>query len=312
MEELKALYLGRLMRMEVTLPPPGYHYRNFVAWQEQLVRGPRGRQLEEFWSSQLTNAPLLNVPTDRPRPPQRTFRGATSGFELSAEVTARLKSILRAEQSTLFSVLLAGFQVVLGKWSQQEDFLVATRVASRSRSEFERVVGCFTNTLPLRADLSGNPSFRELVQRVGRTVAQTLEHQDYPFSLLADKFPITRNRGPLCDVAFILQKPFKAGTEPAFQQNSGFGIRSQASTGALYALGEIRVDILPVELPVTRYDLELEMHEATDTLNGWIRYNSDLFNAETVQRLLKHFEAVLEEVTQNPDRAFDAIRAAFA
>lgn len=308
MEELKQLYLGRMLGLDVNLPVPACHYRDFIAWQDQLVRGPQGRPLEDFWGKRLERPPPpLALPTDRPRSGIRTFRGATSAFEFGPELGGRIKALMRTEQATLFSVLLAGLQVVLAKWSGQEDFFVGTRVAGRSRSEFEPVVGCFTNTLPLRANLSGKPTFRELVQRAGRTVAETLQHQDYPFSLLTQRHAITRPGAPLCDVCFVLQKPHRAGSEPDFNPGASFGVRSQASTGVLFALGEVRVEILPVELPVARYDLELEMLDTGEALSGWMRYSVDLFDAATVDRLMAEFEAVLEAATAEPDRRLSAL-----
>jgi hypothetical protein len=311
MEDLKHLYAGRMLRMDVSLPPATCHYRDFIAWQDQLVRGPQGRQLEDFWSQRLERPPRpLALPTDRPRPAVRTFRGATTAFEFGPELTGRIKSLMRTEQTTLFSVLLAGWQAVLAKWSGQEDFFVATRVAGRSRSEFEGVVGCFANTLPLRADLSGNPTFRKLVQRAGRTVAETLQHQDYPFSLLTQRHAVTRPGVPLCDVCFVLQKPHRAGSEPAFNPGASFGVRSQASTGVLFELGELRVEILPVELPVARYDLELEMLDTGEVLSGWMRYSVDLFDAATVERMMEEFAAVLEAATAEPNGRVSALIAA--
>jgi hypothetical protein len=311
MEDLKQLYASRMLRMECNLPSPTCHYRDFIAWQDQLVRGPQGRQLEDFWGRRLERPPPpLALPTDRPRPAVRTFRGATSAFEFGPELTGRIKSLMRAEQTTLFAVLLAGWQATLAKWSGQEDFFVATRVAGRSRSAFEPVVGCFANTLPLRADLSGDPTFRQLVQRAGRTVAETLQHQDYPFALLTERHAITRPGAPLCDVCFVLQKPHRAGSEPGYNPGASFGVRSQASTGVLFALGEVRVEILPVELPVARYDLELEMLDTGEALSGWMRYSVDLFDAATVERMMEEFAAVLEAATAEPNGRLRALTAA--
>ncbi|HEY3787439.1 MAG TPA: SDR family NAD(P)-dependent oxidoreductase, partial [Urbifossiella sp.] len=177
------ILLGESGRLEsAPRKPRSAGYWEFVRWQNALLSSPAGEEMGQWWEDELKGvAPVLEVPSDRPRPPRFTYRGGSVPCRLDADLTSRLRLLAAAEGATLYTVLLAGFQALLGKHTGREEFLVGSPFAGRSRREFEEVVGCFINFLPLRADLTGDPTVRELIRRVSTTVLGAFEHQDYPF-----------------------------------------------------------------------------------------------------------------------------------
>src|SRR5262249_13253223 len=153
-----------------TLPPLSCRYSDFVSWQEQMLAGPRGEKLWNFWQNQLRGPlPVLDLPTDRPRPPLQTYSGASYPFQFDAGLTDRLKALARSEQTTLFALLLAAFQVLLSRYTGQEDLLVGSLAAGRTRPEFDGLFGLLSNPIPLRAQLSGNLTFRALLAQARNT-----------------------------------------------------------------------------------------------------------------------------------------------
>jgi hypothetical protein len=208
MAELQALYPAECDGRPAALPAPAKQYRDFVRWQAELLAGPEGERLWEYWERRLAGAPrVLDLPTDRPRPPAFSWGGGALLWTLGADLVRRLKALAASVGTTLYTVLLAAFQVQLGRYTGREDFLVGCPFAGRSRPEFQDVVGYFINMLPLRADLSGDPPFAALLRRVGATVLDALEHQDYPFALLVERLSVERDpsRAPLVQVSFTLE-----------------------------------------------------------------------------------------------------------
>jgi amino acid adenylation domain-containing protein len=202
-----------------------------------------------------------------------------------------------SEATTLYSVLLAAFQVQLGRYSGQEDFLVGCPFAGRSRPGFEDVIGYFINMLPLRADLSGDPPFRGLLRRVGATVLDALQHQDYPFSLLVERLVLERDpsRAPLVQVSFTQEKAHRS-------QQLGAWRFFLPQSGATLTVGDLQVEQYYVEQHSSQSDLEMAFEEGDGTVEGMLRYNKDLFDAETVRRMVGHFLMILDGIADDPDR----------
>ncbi|HZT82161.1 MAG TPA: amino acid adenylation domain-containing protein, partial [Gemmataceae bacterium] len=297
-EEMQALYPAERDGKPAALPPPAKHYRDFVCWQAEMLAGPEGERLWEYWQKQLAGAPtVLDLPTDRPRPPVFSRRGGAAPWRIRLGLARRLKALAAAEGVTLFTVLLAAFQVLLGRWTGQEDFLVGSPFAGRNRPGFEGVIGYFINLLPLRADLSGDPTFRALLGRVGPTVLDALQHQDYPFALLVERLNVPRDlsRAPLVQVSFTLEKAHRS-------QELGAWRFFLPPSGAKLTVGGLQVEQYYVEQRVSQADLEMVFEEGDDTLEGMLRYNSDLFEPETVRRMVGHFLTLLEGVADDPDR----------
>ena len=286
-EELRALYEAARSGQTASLPATR-QYTDFVRWQRGLLAGPAGDRLWDYWQRKLSgDLPLLALPTDRPRPRVQTYRGALCDFTLDERLSARLRDLARAEGATPYATLLAAFAALLARYTGQDDLLIGTPMAGRGRADFERTVGYLVNVLPLRADLAGEPSFRELLRRMRDTVLEALDHQDFPFSLLVERLVPTRDpgRSPLVELLFIWYR-----------------------SALLEASGGEASSVMAWEQRGAPYDLMLLMTEANDRLLGRFQYNADLFEAATMARLAEHFRRLLESVVADPDRPVSAAR----
>lgn len=296
LNELGVLYSAEKAARPAALPPLDLQYTDFVRWQAEMLASSAGERLWDYWRKQLAGAlSVLALPTDRPRPPIQMFRGAQHAFTLNDELARRLKALAKAEGATLYMVLLAAFELLLYYHTGQEDILVASPMAGRSRAEFEGIVGFFANPVVLRANLSGNPTFRAFLGQVRQTVLAALEHQDYPTLRLMQRLrpPRDLDRPPLCQAMFVLDKPHRVTEQavPAF---------ARGETGLRMNLGGIVMETIPLERRAATLDLVLLIIEATGSLSASIRFNTDLFDAATIARMAGHFHALLESVIRDP------------
>jgi hypothetical protein len=304
LEDFQALFLSRLAGLAPTLPPLAAHYRDFIRSQEEYLQGPAGERDWQYWKQQLA-PPLsgLELPTDRPRPETPTYRGAVLRLQLDAELTKQLREVARKEQTTLFAVLLAGFQILMGRLSGQDDVVVGTRTSGRSRQEFMRIVGCFVNPVALRIDLSGGPDFRSVLRRARQTVQEALSHQEYPYVHLLSRLSPPVGSAPLCNAVLVLLQPHGFSSEyKRYETTDSFGIASQATSGGGIGIGSNFFEVFPVKLQTAFHDLELEMTEAGTALQGWLRYRLDLFDEVTVVRFVQSFKTVLNAMVVDPGR----------
>jgi hypothetical protein len=304
LEDLGALYTARVTGTPADLPTVDAQYFDYVAWQSNLLEGPAGDRLVEYWRERLSgDLTPLNLPTDRPRPRAQTYRGARVPFALDEELTAALAELAQRRGATLFAVLLAGLQAVLSRYTGQRRPRVAAMVAHRERAEFGRTVGYFADALVVRGDLSGEPGFAELVDRAGAEVLGALEHQDLPFAELVRASQVERDpgRAPLCDVGFVLQRSHRfAFVRDDTGGASPLGLRSSGESGLVLELGALRLSTFPVDHPVSRYDLELQMVQADTTLSAVLTYNSDLFDRQTAERMADHLVTFLRSAVADP------------
>ena len=299
LNELGVLYPAEKAGRPAALPPLDLQYTDFVRWQTEMLAGPAGERLWDYWKKQLAGPlPVLNLPTDRPRPPIQMFRGAQHDFTLNDELARRLRALAKAEGATLYMVLLAAFELMLYYHSGQEDILVASPMVGRSRAEFEGLVGFFANPVVLRANLSGNPTFRAFLGQVRQTVLAALEHQDYPTLRLVQRLrpPRDLSRSPLCQTMFVLDKPHRVAEQaaPAF---------ARGETGLRMDLGGLVMESIPLERRAATLDLVMLIIETTGSLSASIRFNTDLFDAATIARMAGHFHALLESVIRDPAAA---------
>jgi amino acid adenylation domain-containing protein/thioester reductase-like protein len=281
--ELTELYAAFAAGKPSTLAELAVQYADIAVWQRQWLQGQALEQQTAFWKNQLQGAPaLLALPTDRPRPPVESFRGGAVPLKLDAKLTFELKKLSRDADTTLFTVLLAAFQVLLARYSGQEDIVVGSPIANRNRLETEPLIGFFVNTLALRADLSGNPSFRHLLARLKQTLLQAQDHQDLPFERLVEELQIDRNLSynPIVQIVFALQ---------ATKQNG-------------LVLPGLEVSVCEFAEPSVRMDLELHLSEQADGIVGGCYYAADLFDASTIARLMAHFSNLLNGIIADPDR----------
>ncbi|MFL5539051.1 MAG: condensation domain-containing protein, partial [Longimicrobiaceae bacterium] len=281
--ELWALYAAYLAGRESPLPEPAVQYADYAVWQrEQLAGEALDRQLS-WWRERLAGAPeLLELPTDHPRPAVQTYRGATVPVELSPELLERLQALGRSEGATLYMTLLGAFQVLLGRYAGSEDVVVGSPIAGRTRGEVEELIGFFVNTLVLRTDLSGDPSFREVLRRVREATLGAYEHQQVPFEKLVAELQPERSlaHSPLFQVMFTL------GDAEAFRGELP-GLRSRG---------------VEAQLATTKFDLTLYFAEDERGITGGLEYSTALFERSTIERMAGHLVRVLEQVTDAPDR----------
>ncbi|HEX5876035.1 MAG TPA: amino acid adenylation domain-containing protein, partial [Pyrinomonadaceae bacterium] len=277
LNELGVLYEAAVAGRSSPLPELSIQYGDFAEWQREWLQGERLDQQLDYWQKHLTGAPpSLELPTDRPRPTVQSFNGARHSFALSSDVSARLVQLSRREESTLFMTLLAAFYVLLYRYSGETDIVIGTPVANRSRREIEPLIGFFVNTLALRANLSGDRTFSELLAQVREVSLGAYAHQDLPFEMLVEELSPIRDpsRNPLFQVMFALQNMPEAA--------------SQSS----------RLVIEPVDVKTARaqFDLILDVVDLGGQLHLTFVYNTDLFDASTIQRMAAHFEVLLSGV----------------
>ncbi|MEA5516373.1 non-ribosomal peptide synthetase [Nodularia sp. UHCC 0506] len=279
--ELGELYTAFAANQPSPLTALPIQYADFAIWQHQYLQGDTLKTQLTYWTQQLKGAPpLLQLPTDRPRPPLRTFRGATQSFTLPKPLTEKIKTLSNREEVTLFMTLLAAFKTLLYCYTGQEDIIVGSPIANRTRTELEELIGFFVNTLVLRTDLSDNPSFRELLGRVRAHTLKAYTHQDLPFEKLLEELQPERNPSynPLFQVWFVLQNVSMPSLE----------------------LADLNITSLNIHSDRAKHDLRLELAESEEGLIGSIGYRIDLFEQATIARMAKDFENLLVQVTAQP------------
>ncbi len=279
--EVATLYRAFATGQPSPLPPLPLQYADFAAWQRGAARQQVLEAQLDWWKRQLAGAPaVLELPTDHPRPPVRTFRGGAEARVLPRPLVEALTALGKREGSTLFMVLLAALQVVLQRYSGQHDVLVGSPIAGRTRHELEGLIGFFINTLVLRADLSEDPGFDRHLQRVRETALGAYAHQDFPFERLVEELRPERDlrTTPLFQVMFALQNMPTAVVE----------------------LAGLELEPLEVDSGHVQFDLTWLAVETADGLKLKLHYNHALFLPETAARMLDSFRAVLEAVVREP------------
>jgi len=264
-----------------------FQYADYAVWQRQLLSGDVLAEHLNYWKENLSGAPAsLDLPTDRPRPPEQSFRGAKQTIEIDAPVLEELKALGRREGSTLFMTLLAAFNVLLSRYSGQDDVVVGSPVAGRTRPELEGLIGFFVNTLVLRTKMAPESSFRELLAQVRRTALDAYAHQEVPFEKLVEELKPERDlsRNPVFQVMLILQNVPSLSVARAGMEISGMQVPGTSS----------------------KFDLTLIAAERPQGLRLTFEYNTDLFDDSTIQRMAKHFSTLLSAVVAVPhDRVAD-------
>ena len=304
LDELGRLYPAESVGVKAPLPPLDFQYTDYVRWQAEMLTSPQGERLWAYWQAQLAGQlPVLQLRTDRPRPAIPTYRGASHDFTMDADLSAELKALAKIHGATLYMVLLAAFQVVLSYHTGQDDLLVGSPMMGRSRAEFEGIVGLFTNPVVLRANLSGNPTFRTFLDQVRHTVLSALEHQDYPTVLLVERLrpPRDLSRPPLCQVMFVLDKPHRIAQQ-------GVSPFVAAETGLRMNPGGLVLESVPLERRAATLDLVLLIIETQESLAASMRYNTDLFDPATLARMSEHFEILLRRVARQPATRLSALK----
>ncbi|ARU62078.1 hypothetical protein CBW65_14470 [Tumebacillus avium] len=283
LQELAALYEQHTGGREAALPALPVQYADYAVWQREWLQGEALDGQISYWQQQLSGElPVLTLPTDRPRPAEFSYRGAYEPFHLPEELTADLNSLSKQEGVTLFMTLLAAFNTLLHRYAGQDDIIVGSPIAGRSRTEIEPLIGFFVNMLPLRTDLSGAPTFRELLQRVRAVTLGAYAHQDVPFEQLVDVLKPERDlsRTPLFQACLILQNlPEQVWSLPALDMTA------ESVTG-----------------DTAKFDLTFALQEQKGQLLGMVEYNTDLFDAATIRRMIGHWTRLLAGIAEEAGR----------
>jgi amino acid adenylation domain-containing protein len=264
------------------LPELPVQYADFSVWQRAWLQGERLEKQLSYWHRQLNNIPKLELPADRPRPAMPTFRGSYYPVQYPAGLLTLLKRFSGEHDTTLFMTLLAAFQVLLHRYTGQDDIAIGSPVANRTRSELEGLIGFFVNSLIMRVNLAGDPSFSAVLSEVRKTTLEAYSHQDLPFEMLVEKLQPDRDlsRNPLFQVIFqLMNAPTVSG--------------EGASTRTPYA---------NIQSGTSKFDLNATIWESPEGLSGGIEYNTDVFNVATIARLSAHYQTLLQSIAAHPDR----------
>ncbi|OUL26109.1 condensation domain-containing protein [Nostoc sp. 106C] len=287
-KELATFYEGFVSGKQPQMPKLPIQYADFAIWQREWLQTEGLETQLAYWKEQLNGAPAsLNLPIDRARPSIQTFQGISTSFTLSSELSQALKTLSRQQGVTLFMTLLATFQTLLNKYTNQDDIVVGTDVANRNRSELEPMIGFFINLLVLRTNFSGNPTFRELLQQVREVALGAYAHQDLPFAKLVESLRPERNLShtPLFQVLFVLQN----SPMPALEFSG------------------LKLSNLKFDTGTTKFDLGLFIEETEQGLIGTWQYSTDLFNSSTITRMTGHFETLLNNIVNQPDTRINSL-----
>ncbi|RUS95289.1 hypothetical protein DSM106972_090650 [Dulcicalothrix desertica PCC 7102] len=298
LQEMGKLYQAEKDGTTAALAPLELQYTDYAHASVQMLANAEGAKHWAYWQKQLAGElPTLNLPTDRPRPPVQTYQGASQSFKLNAELTSKLKALSRAHGTTLYTTLLAAFQVLLLRYTGQEDLLVGSPTGGRVRAELAGLIGYFVNPIVCRANLSGNPTFKEFLNQVRSKVLDAFKHQDYPFALLVERLQPTRDLSisPLFQVMFVMQKAHLLHDE-------GLTAFALGETGAKMSLGDLQLESLGLEQRIAQFDLTLTIAEVELELAASLEYNIDLFDTDTIYRMSEHLQTLLEEIVANPEQ----------
>jgi amino acid adenylation domain-containing protein len=301
LHEFAQLYSALSSGRPDPLPPLTATYADYVSWQRNLLQSERGEQLWSYWRRRLDGPlPVLDLPTDRRRPSAQSYHGAAHTFRIGADLAGRLRALADAEGVTLYTLLLAAFQVLLARYSGQDDILIGSPTAGRSQAAFGGQIGYFVNVVALRADCDQRQPFQTFLQQARRTVLDALANQDYPLPMLVERLQPSRDpsRPPLVQVLFTFQQ---AHLDPAL---TAFAL---GAPGARLDLGDLALETVAVEQRTAQFDITLVLGETGSALSGMIQYNTDLFDQATIVRMADHLEVLLGGIAAAPQTEIGAL-----
>ncbi|MBW4617798.1 MAG: amino acid adenylation domain-containing protein [Cyanosarcina radialis HA8281-LM2] len=280
--ELAEFYKSFSRNIPLSLPELPIQYADFAIWQRQWLQGEVFDRQLAYWQEQLQDLPILELPTDKPRSPVQNFCGAKYFFNLSLELSESLKNLSQQTDTTSFMTLLAAFQVLLHRYAAQDEIVVGTVIANRNRPEIEPAIGVFVNTLVLRTYLGDNPTFRQLLARVKEVTLEAYAHQDLPFEKLVEALNPERNlsRSPLFEVMFALNNAPLPPLE----------------------LDGLQMTPLDIDPGIAKFDLDLSLTETEAGLAAAVEYDTDLFSAQTIARMMSHWQTLLASIVSNPEQ----------
>lgn len=289
LRELTALYKTFLAKQPSPLPELPIQYVDFAVYQQQWLQGEELAVQTAYWKQQLNNLSILELPTDNPRKPVQTFRSATESILISQEILHSLKVLSRKQSVTLFMSVLAAFKVLLHRYTSQDDIAIGSPIANRNWTEVEPLIGFFVNTLVLRTDVSGNPTFLQLLQRVKDVAAGAFKHQDLPFAKLVEEIQPQRSlsQNPLFGVMFQVQ-------------NEAYQL--QNALNPELAIPDLSLEQMWSDSGSTKFDMTWHLVERNEGLLAVVEYSTDLFNRDSIARMLGHFQVLLKGIIDNPNQ----------
>ncbi|WP_424101444.1 amino acid adenylation domain-containing protein [Moorena producens] len=286
-KELSAIYTATLEDKPFPLPELPIQYADFAVWQRNYLQGETLETQLSYWKQKLQDLPQLQLPIDYPRSPVQTFNGASIPIKIPATLTSKVKQLTQKQGTSLFMTLLAAFKILLYRYSGQESIVVGSPIANRNRSEIEGLIGFFVNSLVMYTDLRGEPSFIEVLNRVKQTALEAYSHQDIPFEKLVEELQPERSlsQNPLFQVMFAVQQ------EENLKQS--------------FSLPNLKVELAwekwMGELMTVRMDIEFNLWPVGEEIKGFCAYNQDLFEAETISRMLSHYQNLLSAAVETPE-----------
>ncbi len=296
--ELGRIYNAQTRNTNVDFTLPPIDYLEYSRSQAAMLDGPEGERLWNYWQKQLSGSQtVLNLPGSKPRPLVQSYAGANERFHLNAELTTKLKQLAHDYNTTLYTTLLAAFQVLLYRYTGQEDLLVGSPTSGRRKAALSSIIGYFVNPVTLRARVTPEQTFAAFHKEVRRTVLEALDHQELPFGLLVERLQLERDpsRAPLFQVMFSWQQ----SPLPQQPELSAFAL---GESGKRMEIGGLVLEAMPLDQPVAQFDLTLMMAELGDELAGVMQYNTDLFDAAAIARLARHFQVLLADIVNNPQK----------
>ena len=288
---------------EATLPAAVVEYDDYVRWETDFLGGPDGDRLWEYWGQELAGRlPLLNLATDHPFCAASNDAGSIVTFELDDDLSIALRELAKSQGTTLFVVLLSAFQVLLHRYSAQDDVLVGSPAACRGRREFEELVGYLTNMVVFRGNLSENPKFCDFLQQMRGKVLRGLEHQEFPFSLLVERLQPERasGRAPIFQAAFLMERSHRTEARGAASLMMG-----QASSRL--RLGDLMLEEYGLEAQATPFEIALIVEDAPGRLTGCFQYSRTLFEPATIRRVTANFQHLLQSIVNDCEQKIDAL-----
>ncbi len=299
--DLGHLYGSERAGRPAELDPVSASYPDFVRWQREFMASDEAEQQAEFWEQRLAGMPpVLELPTDRPRPPMPSQRGTPLRFELDRELTTAIVKLARKQKTTTFVVLLAAFATLMQRYSGQDDLGIGTPTAGRGQARFRDMAGHCVNMAVVRSDFGDDPSFAEHLARTRNAVADVMAYEDYPFSEVVGRLapPPDPSRSPIFQVSFIFQ------VSPLIDLN---GLAFNLDLGRPIAAGELVLEPFPFFAQQGQFDLSLWTAKVAGKLHGELKYSDDLFEEATAARMARHFETLLAGIVADPDRPLSQI-----
>jgi amino acid adenylation domain-containing protein len=281
-KEVITLYEGYIGNLEANLPALKVQYADYAIWQRNYMKGDVLENKLNYWKKKLEDVAPLQLPLDYSRPAVQSSHGATQSFSLNKELSARLQALSQQQEATMYMTLLTAFKVLLYRYSGQEDICVGTPVAGRNQQELEELIGFFVNTLVLRSQARGNMTFVELLDEVKTTTLEAYAHQEVPFEKVVDAVVKTRDRSrnPIFQVIFSFQNT------PEIPE---------------LRLGNLHLSVEAADHTTSKFDIAYMISETSTGLQGIVEYNTDLYKAETIERMINHYSNLLEAIATSPD-----------